>query len=113
MVPESAHFGDEVLVNESCLINLFRRFRFFRIWSDLREMPHWFTDAEQGIFTRDFLTNPIKHHLLSSVLDTCRWVRRGSVPAAGGSSWYKPEFWETGVVQVSRSANRRRFSSAY
>ena len=109
----TGHHGDEMLVNEPYLIDLFRQFRWLRVWSDLRELPRWFTDAEPGIFAREFVTDLIKHHLSSPVLDVYRRIRRGFVPAAGGPPWYRPEVWAAGVVQVSRPADRRQFSSAY
>ena len=49
--------GDQVLIDEAYLIDLFRQLRWYRVWADLREIPRWLTDAEPGIFTRDFCTN--------------------------------------------------------
>ena len=109
----TGHHGDEILVNESYLIDLFRRFRWLRVWSDLRELPRWFTDAEPGIFAREFCTDLIKHHVPSPVLNLYRRVRRGTLPDAGVPRWYMPEVWEAGVVRVSRPADQRRFLSAY
>jgi asparagine synthase (glutamine-hydrolysing) len=109
----TGHHGDEVLVNEPYLIDLFRQFRWLRVWSDLREMPRWFTDAAPGIFARQFATNLIKHHLPSPLLDVYRRARRGIVPSAGGPPWYRPDIWAAGVVQASRPTDLPECASAY
>ena len=109
----TGQYGDEVLVEEAYLVDLFRQFRWCRIWSDLGEIPRWFTDAEAGIFAREFLTNTIKSYLPSPVLDACRRVRARTRPASGMPSWYTASFRIDGQVRAYRRAGEPRFSSAY
>lgn len=109
----TGQYGDEVLVEEAYLVDLFRRFRWYRVWSELREIPRWFTDAEAGSFGRDFLTNTIKSYLPSPVLDACRRVRARARPAAGMPSWYTTSFQTDGQVRAYRRAGEPRFSTAY
>jgi asparagine synthase (glutamine-hydrolysing) len=110
----TGHYGDELLLDESYLIDLFRRFRWLRVWSDLRELPRWFTDAEQGVFARNFLTDLIKCHLPSQVLvGLARWVRRRGESPPGVASWYTSGFLAAGEIGSQRRAGKRPGLTAY
>ena len=109
----TGQYGDEVLVEEAYLVDLFRQFRWYRVWSELREIPRWFTAAEAGIFAREFFTNTIKSYLPLPVLDACRRVRASARPAAGMPQWYTTSFRTDGQVRTHRRAGEPRFSTAY
>ena len=109
----SGNGADELLGNEAYLIDLFRRLRWYRVWSDLREIPRWFTDAERGIFRRLFFLNLIKSHVPSPVLDAYRRVRARAFRPAIVPPWYSTSFRTHGEVLTDRHSVGRRFSSAY
>lgn len=109
----TGQYGDEVLVEEAYLVDLFRQFRWYRVWSELREIPRWFTDAEAGIFARDFLRNTIKSYLPSPVLDGCRRVRATARPAAGMPQWYTKSFQADAQVRTFRRSGEPRFPTTY
>lgn len=109
----TGHYGDELLLDESYLIDLFRGFRWLRVWSDLRELPRWFTDAEPGIFGRDFRSNLLKYHVPSPVVAVLRRIRRSGGAAASVPEWYTTGFRTAGFQKMWRRSDKGRGSSAY
>lgn len=109
----TGHYGDELLVDESYLIDLFREGRWIRVWSDLRELPRWFTDAEQGVFARDFLKDLIKCYVPSPVVDMLRRIRTRGDSAPGVPEWYTPSFRMTAVSETVSRSGTGRGANAY
>ena len=84
--------ADQVLLDEAYLVDLARQWRWRQVWADLRELPRWLTDAEPGVFNRDFVKNLIKFHCPSAWMPPLRNLSQMVVPSKRLPRWYTKSF---------------------
>src|SRR5206468_12442628 len=96
------------------LIDLARALRWTTVSKHLRELPKWFTDAERGVFAREFFHDLVTCHLPDTLLPLARRVRaafrRGTPPGSYYSDTLKARAqrrWRP------RGAPRARSASVY
>ncbi|MDP3181234.1 MAG: asparagine synthase-related protein [Desulfobaccales bacterium] len=100
----SGFFGDETLVNYPYLIDLFRGFKWVRVWSHLKALNRSLDEDDTTTYTRLFLEDLVRYHIPESLFSWLRRLRHTLTP----SVWDQP--WHTeGVRQRSlRSLTRKR-----
>jgi asparagine synthase (glutamine-hydrolysing) len=57
----TGHWGDQVLDDQSHLVDLFNRLRFAELWARLRGFPHWMTDADPHYVQQQFLQDLLRY----------------------------------------------------
>jgi asparagine synthase (glutamine-hydrolysing) len=68
-------WGDQVLFDQSYLIDFFRRLAWFKIPAHLREYRQWMTDADPSHFTRVFLRSLIRRYVPDRIIPPLRKLR--------------------------------------
>jgi len=69
----TGHWGDQVLFDQTYLVDLFRALRWRELRAHLRELPRWFTDADARHFRRQLLVDLVKYHVPAQLVP---WLRR-------------------------------------
>ena len=73
-------WGDQVLVDQTYLVDLFDRFQWLDVKRHLAQLPEWMTDVDPAWFVRNFIEDVIRWHVphpLAGVIRRSKTVLRG------------------------------------
>ena len=109
----TGYSGDQMLVDGAYLVDLFRQFAWIKTWRHLREIPRWLTDAEPGVFTRNFLRNLVGYHVPAAAYPMVRRLKAKWSRSPADPSWYTETFRRRAEVNAKPETWCRSFSTAY
>jgi asparagine synthase (glutamine-hydrolysing) len=85
------HWGDQVLVDQSYLVDLFDELRWGEIKRHLAEYPAWMEGVPRSFFRRTFMEDLIRWHLPPSAQGPARVLRSRLRGAHHEAPWYSDE----------------------
>ena len=90
----TGHWGDQALLDQSYLVNFFRRLKWTQIRSHLREYALWNTDADPKFFWRNFYQDLVRQHVPEIAIPFLKTARARLGRPGWDHEWYTDEFRE-------------------
>jgi hypothetical protein len=84
-------WGDQMLVNQSYLVDLFDRFRWIEVCRHLAAYPYWMTDVERTFFVREFVEDMLRWHTPIPLATGIRRSRTSLLGVRNDEPWYLSE----------------------
>jgi asparagine synthase (glutamine-hydrolysing) len=71
----TGHWGDQMLFEQSYLIDLFHKLAWGEVRAHLKEFGRWFTDADSSYFKQRFFVDLVKYHVPKALIPSLRRLR--------------------------------------
>jgi asparagine synthase (glutamine-hydrolysing) len=110
----SGNMGDQVLFDQSYLIDLFYEFKWLKLWNHLNEFRKWFQDATPKYFKQFFLRQLLKSFIPRKCLPYLQRTKSRLMEKRNLSHGYRQAFKELANRHLFQSVPvRMSFATAY
>ena len=99
-------WGDQVLVDQSYLVDLFDRLRWLQVWRHLTSYPDWMTDVDRALFRRTFFEDLVRWHVPQPMAGMIRGLRTSAVGVRHDHPWYAQELAFSSWLKGGETAHR-------
>jgi asparagine synthase (glutamine-hydrolysing) len=92
----TGHWGDQMLSNQTYLVDLAYRMRWWTVRRDLREYPRWLTETDAAVFPRTFrlelVSDLVTAHWPKPFINILGRIRSKATLKRRDCAWYTDEF---------------------